>query len=62
MIHLLLNLSLQGMVGYPFTLEIPDNFSFTHNGVSVHVLPWLSAFIGGDITAGLLRCPLTPRQ
>ena len=62
MIHLLLNLSLQGMVGYPFTPEIPDNFSFTHNGVSVHVLPWLSAFIGGDITAGLLSLSFDTRN
>ncbi|MFR0865936.1 MAG: hypothetical protein ACLSGV_05465 [Eubacterium sp.] len=62
MIHLLLNLSLQGMTGHPFTPEIPDNFSFTHKGVSVHVLPWLSAFIGGDITAGLLSLSFDTRN
>ena len=62
MIHLLLNLSLQGMTGHPFTPDKPDHFSFSHNGISVYVLPWLSAFIGGDITAGLLSLSFDTRN
>ncbi len=62
MIHLLLNLSLQRMTGHPFTPEKPDHFSFSHNGISVYVLPWLSAFIGGDITAGLLSLSFDTRN
>lgn len=54
MIHLLLGLPLDGMTGSPFTPQPYQEFSFTYHGTDIYILPWLSAFIGGDITAGLL--------
>ena len=62
MIHLLLNLSLEGMTGFPFTPSEFTNFCFTYNKVEVFILPWLSAFIGGDITSGLLSLSFNTRK
>ena len=62
MIHLLLNLSLRDMTGVPFTPAQIKNFSFSYKDVNVSILPWLSAFIGGDITAGILSLSFDKRN
>lgn len=61
MIHLLLGLPLDGMTGSPFTPHPYQNFSFSYNETEIFILPWLSAFIGGDITAGLLSLDFDQR-
>lgn len=56
MIHLLCGLSLKGMMGAPF-LPCPDSsvkFEQRCGDTDVVLLPWLSAFIGGDILSGML--------
>lgn len=56
MIHLLAGLSLQGMTAAPFS-PCPDSLvTFEQNSANTDVilLPWLSAFIGGDILSGML--------
>lgn len=61
MIHLLLGLPLNGMTGSPFTPHPYQDFSFSYNETDIYILPWLSAFIGGDITAGLLSLDFDQR-
>lgn len=56
MIHLLLGLPLDGMSAAPFT-PFPlcdDRLQFMQDNTELFILPWLSAFIGGDILSGLL--------
>lgn len=54
MIHLLMGYPLEGMKASPFTPYPAKNLSLSYDNCTVHILPWLSAFIGGDIVAGLL--------
>ncbi len=54
MIHLLLGASLDGMATAPFTPSASIDIYHKYAGVEVLILPWLSAFIGGDALAGLL--------
>lgn len=56
MIHLLLGLSLEGMSAAPFTPHsvTANQLHTTFHGTEVIILPWLSAFIGGDILSGML--------
>lgn len=56
MIHLLSDLSLKGMMGAPFS-PCPDSsvrFEQKSGDTDIILLPWLSAFIGGDILSGML--------
>ncbi|MCI8365499.1 MAG: ATP-binding protein [Eubacterium sp.] len=64
MIHLLLGLSLEGMKAAPFTpVEVsPDKLSFHRGGTEIRILPWLSAFIGGDIVSGMLYLNFESRK
>lgn len=62
MIHLLMGFPLDGMSKSPFTPYDTDNLNLRYDGTDVYVLPWLSAFIGGDITAGLLLLDFDRRQ
>ncbi len=54
MIHLLLGFPLDGMTGAPFTPYPAKQWRYHYKDTEIVILPWLSAFIGGDITAGLL--------
>lgn len=56
MIHLLLGLSLKGMAAAPFSPMgvSPDKLNFFQGSTEIRILPWLSAFIGGDIVSGML--------
>jgi len=70
MIYLLLGLSCESLGVQPFKPAFPVNDSYTCAslfdipGVScdVFVLPYLAAFIGGDITAGLLHTMAFSKQ
>ncbi|MCL1992142.1 MAG: ASKHA domain-containing protein, partial [Spirochaetes bacterium] len=58
MLHLFLNIDPSGMGEYPFTPVFLDAREMPGHGLSfsaksVSVLPSISAFVGGDITAGL---------
>ncbi len=54
MIHLLMGYSLAGMTATPFRPYVQNPpFSYTYDATTVFILPWLSAFIGGDIVSGL---------
>lgn len=64
MIHLLLGLSLENMKGAPFipTDLTPDKLCFYRGPAKIHILPWLSAFIGGDILSGMLYLNFDKRK
>lgn len=61
MIHLLLGLPLDGMTGSPFTPHPFNEFYFSYHNTDIYIIPWLSAFIGGDIAAGLLSLDFDKR-
>lgn len=56
MIHLLMGYDCTPLSHSPFMIEqhVPD--SLTYRQCKVFVSPWLSAFVGGDIYAGLHAC------
>lgn len=54
MIHLLLGLPLDGMSSAPFTPSNCEDLHHQFGETDVIILPWLSAFIGGDILSGML--------
>lgn len=53
MIHFLLGLSVQGMAAYPFTPERLNGCCYQYENMEIIILPCKSAFIGGDIVAGV---------
>lgn len=64
MIHLLMGYSCKGLCAWPFTpvtteeirLPLKELLSDRKEECPVIILPGISAFVGGDITAGLLSC------
>ena len=56
MLHLLFGLPLDGMAAAPFTpcQVASEKFHQKRNETDIFFIPWLSAFIGGDIVAGML--------
>lgn len=64
MIHLLMGYSCETLGAYPFTpvninmieIPFPELFETAELKVPVVILPGISAFVGGDIVAGLLTC------
>lgn len=61
MIHLLMGYSCVSLGKYPFRSEqteyfIYDEMEFGGEKVPVTILPGISAFVGGDIVAGILAC------
>lgn len=54
MIHLLLGLPLDGMSSAPFTPSSCEDLRLKFEKTDIIILPWLSAFIGGDILSGML--------
>lgn len=59
MIHLLMGYDCAPLAGSPFRIEISSPEPFSYESCTVTILPWLSAFVGGDITAGLFACKMT---
>lgn len=59
MIHLLLGYDCRPLAGSPFQIKEQTPEPFFIKRCKVIILPWISAFIGGDITAGIYACPLT---
>lgn len=64
MVHLLLGLSLEGMTAAPFTpVDVSSGkLSFHQNSTEIQILPWLFAFIGGDIVSGMLYLNFDSRK
>ncbi len=58
MIHLLLNYDCTPLSGSPFAIKEPQPEPFFYHQCRVQILPWISAFVGGDITAGLYSCSM----
>lgn len=58
MIHLLLGYDVSSLSRSPFTVRETSPEPFCYGSCRVTILPWISAFIGGDITAGILACRL----
>lgn len=61
MTHLLMKYDCHPLSAAPFQPAYPSPDPFTTEGVQVQILPWISGFIGGDITAGILACHLDAR-
>lgn len=61
MIHLLLGMPLDGMAKSPFTPASAIPLYHKYADTDVLILPWLSAFIGGDVLAGLLTLDFDKR-
>lgn len=56
MIHLLMGYDCTPLSVSPFRPSAQPPAPFFYHNCHVTILPWFSAFIGGDITAGLLAC------
>lgn len=64
MLHILCGVSPTSMGAYPFTPVFTDTKTLSGSELDLPVdtltlLPSISAFVGGDITAGILACKLT---
>lgn len=70
MMYLLLGLSCQSLGKYPFHPEFPVKEQYPSSEVlgdgtltcPIYLLPWASAYVGGDITAGYLACCNGPKE
>lgn len=58
MIHLLLGYDLRSLSASPFEIKATMPVPFMYNNCNVTILPWQSAFVGGDLTAGFYSCRL----
>jgi len=56
MIHLLMGYDCQPLSASPFTIKESSPKTFSYNSCEIHIMPWITAFIGGDITAGMIAC------
>lgn len=56
MIHLLMGYDCTPLSKSPFIPEQTSPSSFYQDHCKIQILPWISAFVGGDITAGLYAC------
>ena len=56
MIHLLMGYDCAPLSHSPFIVERHTPDSFIYQQCNVFISPWLSAFVGGDICAGLYAC------
>lgn len=69
MIHLLMGYSCEGLGNFPFK-PYKQGFIYTDSGelfdtaekIPVIILPAISAFVGGDIAAGLLACEFDKKE
>ncbi len=60
MIHILMGYDCTPLSRNPFTLVESTPPPFLYNNCMVRILPWFSAFVGGDITAGMYACHMEP--
>lgn len=58
MIHLLMGYDCSSLGHSPFAIRVPSPEPFYRNDCYITIAPWISAFVGGDITAGLSACGL----
>ncbi len=58
MIHLLMGYNCRPLAASPFKIQEASPLPFVYRGCQIHILPWISAFIGGDITSGLFACSM----
>lgn len=58
MIHLLMEYDCTPLASSPFVPGVKPPDSFRYGSATIHILPWMSAFVGGDITAGIIACGL----
>ena len=58
MIHLLMGYDCTSLGQSPFTIRASSPKPFIKNHCLVTIAPWISAFVGGDITAGLSACDM----
>ena len=58
MIHLLFGYDCTSLGHSPFMIKVPSPEPLSIGNCTVYTAPWISAFVGGDITAGLLSCHL----
>lgn len=56
MVHLLMKYDVSGLAKAPFTPVTTMSVSFAAEGVEAATVPGISAFVGGDIVAGMLVC------
>lgn len=56
MIHLLLSYDCTPLGRSPFTVREHSPAPFLFQSCRVHIAPWISAFVGGDVCAGLSVC------
>lgn len=56
MIHLLMGYDCTPLARSPFTLREASPSPFLYKNCKVQILPWFSAFVGGDIAAGMHAC------
>ncbi len=59
MIHILMGYDCQPLAASPFQIAEKSPEPFFVQQCKVTILPWISAFVGGDITAGFYACPIT---
>ena len=57
MIHLFMGYSCETLGKYPFVSEHLGKIECMFQGISTIILPGISAFVGGDLMAGILVCP-----
>jgi uncharacterized 2Fe-2S/4Fe-4S cluster protein (DUF4445 family) len=71
MIHILLGADCSPLGSHPYTtsLLLKDSYTFAEifgpeygEGPPLRILPWISAYVGGDITAGYLACRSSPAE
>lgn len=65
MIHLLMGYDCTPLSVSPFVLNKTSPSPFYRGDCEIHILPWFSAFVGGDITAGMYACHMedsSPQQ
>lgn len=58
MIHLLMGYDCRPLSSSPFQIQEASPQPFYYKNCLVQIVPWISAFLGGDITAGLYACSL----
>lgn len=58
MIHLLFGYDCRSLGHSPFTIQEKSPVTFFYGSCLVKTAPWISAFVGGDITAGLFSCQM----
>lgn len=62
MIHLLLGYDCTPLGHSPFAIQKNSPAPILFQACLVQFAPWISAFVGGDICAGLYACPMTRSQ